>query len=83
MVNAIYEQLSLKSDDVMSRYGITYLRRQVVNHAINNIDNMREYLEKNINELYGCGGEGELGPFSISSYLDYTLKDKSWKDTIF
>ena len=49
MVNAIYEQLSLKSD------GITYLRRQVVDHAINNIENLREYLEKNIKELYGRG----------------------------
>ena len=82
MVNAICEQLSLKSEDVMSRYGITYLRRQVVDHAVNNIENLREYLEKNIKELYG-GGDGEVGPFSISSYLDYTLKDKSWGDTIF
>ena len=57
MVNAIYEQLSLKSEDVMSRYGITYLRRQVVDHAMNNIDNLREYLEKNIKELYGGGME--------------------------
>ena len=24
-----------------------------------------------------------MGPVSISSYLDYTLKDKSWGDTIF
>ena len=64
MVNAIYEQLSLKSEDVMSRYGITYLRRQVVDHAVNNIENLREYLEKNIKELYGGGG-GEVGPFSI------------------
>ena len=55
MVNSIYEQLSLKSDDVMSRYGITYLRRLVVDHAINNTDNLREYLEKNIKELYGAG----------------------------
>ena len=46
MVNSIYEQLSLKSDDVMSRCGITYLRRQVMDHAIINIDNLRDYLEK-------------------------------------
>ena len=46
MVNAIYEQLSLKSEDVMLRYGITYLRRQVVDHAVNNIENLREFLEK-------------------------------------
>ena len=45
-MNAIYEQRSLKSEDVMSRYGITYLRRWVVDHAINNIENLREYLEK-------------------------------------
>ena len=61
MVNSIYEQLSLKSDDVMSKYGITYLRRQVVDHAINNTDNLREYLEKNIKELYG-GGMGKWVP---------------------
>ena len=82
MVNAIYEQLLLKSEDVMLRYGITYLRRQVVDHAVNNIENLRDFLEKNIKELYGWG-DGEVGPFSISSYLDYTLKDKSWGDTIF
>ena len=67
----------------MLRYGITYLRRQVVDHAVNNIENLREFLEKNIKELYGGGGDGEVSPFRISSYLDYTLKDKSWGDTIF
>ena len=64
MVNAIYEQLSLKSEDVMSRYGITYLRRQVVDHAVNNIENLREYLEKNIKELYG-GGMGKWVPLAF------------------
>ena len=81
MVNAIFEQLSLKSQDVVARYGITYIRRQVVDHAINNIENLREYLENNIRNLYGGGGE--VGPFSIASYFEYTLKDKSWGDTIF
>ena len=55
MVNAIYEQLSLKSEDVMSRYGITYLRRQVVDHAVNNIENLREFLEKTLKD-YMVGG---------------------------
>ena len=63
MVNAIYEQLSLKSEDVMSRYGITYLRRQVVDHAVN-IVNLREYLEKNRKELYG-GGMGKSVPLAF------------------
>ena len=68
MVNAIYEQLSLKSEDVMSRYGITYLRRQVVDHAVNNIENLREYLEKNIKELYD-GGMGKLVPLAFQVTL--------------
>ena len=64
MVNAIYEQLSLKSEDVMSRYGITYLRRQVLDHAVNTIENLREYLEKNRKELYG-GGVGKSVPLAF------------------
>ena len=63
MVNAIYEQLSLKSEDVMSRYGITYLRRQVVDHAVN-IVNLREYLEENRKELYD-GGMGRSVPLAF------------------
>ena len=82
MVNAIYQQLSLKTQEVLDRYGICYMRRQVVDHAIQNITELRPFLEKNIRELYGAG-DGELGPFSIASYFEYILKDKSWGDTIF
>ena len=82
MLNAIYQQLSLKTQEVLDRYGICYMRRQVVDHAIQNITELRPFLEKNIRELYGAG-DGELGPFSIASYFEYILKDKSWGDTIF
>ena len=33
------------------------VRRQDVDHAVNNIENLREYLEKNTKELY-VGGWG-------------------------
>ena len=82
MVQSILEQVSMKTEEVMNRYSSIYLRRQVINHGLNNIDILRPFLEKNIREIYGLG-EGGIGPFSICSYFEHILQDKSWRDSIF
>ena len=82
MVQSILEQVSMKNEDVMNRYSSIYLRRQVINHGLNNIEILRPFLEKNIRELYRVG-EGGIGPFSICCYFKHILKDKAWGDSIF
>ena len=82
IVQAVLDQLSMKTDEVVEKYSSIYLRRQVVNHACNNLDILREFLETNIRQLYGQGEEG-VGPFSLASYLENILEDKAWGDVIF
>ena len=82
IVQSILKQVSMKTEGVMNRYSSIYLRRQVINNGLNNIEILRTFLEKNIREIYGLG-EGGIGPFSICSYFEHILKDKSWRDSIF
>ena len=82
MVQSILEQVSMKTEGVMNRYSSIYLRRQVINHGLDNIEILRPFLEKNIREIYGLG-EGGIGPFSICSYFEHIFKDKPWGDSIF
>ena len=62
MVQIILQQVSMKTEEVMNRYSI-YLRRQVINHGLNNIDIRRPFLEKNIREIYGKYGQTLGIPF--------------------
>ena len=82
IVQAVLDQLSMKTDEVVEKYSSIYLRRQVVNHACNNLDFLRNFLETNIRQLYGQGEEG-VGPFSLASYLESIIEDKTWGDMIF
>ena len=82
IVQAVLDQLSMKTDEVVEKYSSIYLRRQVVNYACNNLDILREFLETNIRQLYGQGEEG-VGPFSLASYFKNILEDKAWGDVIF
>ena len=58
MVQSILEQVSMKTEGVMNRYSSIYLRRQVINHGLNNIEILRSFLEKNFREIYGLGEGG-------------------------
>ena len=42
----------------------------MVNHGCNNVEVLRDFLEKHIKELYGQEGRG-IGPFSICSYFEH------------
>lgn len=42
----------------------------------------KDWIIKQVRELHISGEEGEVGPFSVNTYLQYMLKDRSWGDNI-
>ena len=81
MVQSILEQVSMKTEGVMNRYSSIYLRKQVINHGLNNIEIQRPFLEKNIKEIYGLG-EGVLVLLVSALILSTFLSEKYYDEDV-
>ena len=53
----------------------------MVAHVLKHLDLFKDWLRDRIREFYGTG-DGNLGPFSVKSYLQWMLEDKVWGDMI-
>ena len=49
----------------------------MVAHVLKHLDVFKHWLRDRIREFYGTG-DGNLGPFSVKSYLQWMLEDKVW-----
>ena len=54
---------------------------QMVAHVLKHLDLFKQWLRDRIREFYGTV-DGNLGPFSVKSYLQWMLEDKVWGDMI-
>ena len=53
----------------------------MVTHILKHLDLFKDWLRTRIREFYGAG-DGDMGPFSVRSYLGWMLQDKVWGDMI-
>ena len=58
MLQSILEQVSMKTEGVMNRYSSIYLRRQVINHELNNIEILKPFFGKEHQGNLWVGGGG-------------------------
>ena len=58
------------------------IRCQMVAHVFSNLDLFQDWVKARIREFYGTG-EGDMGPFSVKSYLQWMLEDKVWGDMVY
>ena len=54
----------------------------MVAHVLKHLDLFKHWLRDRIREFYGTG-DGNLGPFSVKSYLQWMLEDKVLGDMIY
>ena len=69
-----------KEDDGAKRNQVCHLKRQAILHFLHHHeeDEYKNWIIKEIKELYGSGEEGGLSPFSVKSYLQYMVKNGLW-----
>ena len=78
------KQIIFKKYDSHKKYFACHVRHQAIVHFLENLeeDEYKEWIIKQVKDVYGSGEEGGVGPFSIKSYLEYMVKDGSWGDNI-
>lgn len=81
MLNAIIDQIKFQTDKQKEYYNQAYLRRAVINHCFQHQDITFPFIRAQIKQLYGAGEV--VGPFSVKTYLQYILTDRTWLDSIF
>ena len=67
----------MADEEGVELYKQYHIRRQMVAHVLKHLDLFKHWLRYRIREFYGTG-EGNLGPFSVKSYLQWMLEDKVW-----
>ena len=53
----------------------------MVAHMLKHLDLLKDWLRTRVREFYGTG-DGDMGPFSVKSYLEWMLQDTVWGDMI-
>ena len=71
----------MDDEEGVELYKQYHIRHQIVAHVLKHLDLFKHWLRDRIREFYGTG-EGNLGPFSVKSYLQWMLEDKVWGDMI-
>ena len=81
---SLVKQMIFKEDDGEKRYQACHVRRQAIVHFLHHHEEeeYKNWIIKEIKQLYGSGEEGGLGPFSVKSYLQHMVKNGSWGDNI-
>ena len=66
------------------KYLPCHLRRQALVHFLHHLIEpvYRDWMMKEVKEIYGSGEEGGVGPFSVRSYMEYMVEDGPWGDNI-
>ena len=67
------KQIIFKKDDGLKKYFACHLRQQAIVHFLHHMeeDEYKEWIIKQVKELYRSGEEGGVGPFSIKTYLEW------------
>ena len=80
LFSSLVKQMIFKEDDGEKRYRACHLRRQAIVHFLHHHeeDEYKNWIIKEIKQLYGSGEEGGLGPFSVKLYLQHMVKNGSW-----
>ena len=79
---ALLIQLSFNDDpEGVENYKQYHIRRQMVAHMLKLLDLFKDWLRTRIREFYGTG-DGDMGPFSVQSYLEWMLQDKVWGNMV-
>ena len=70
----------IQEDDGEKIYQVCHLRRQAIVHFLHHHeeDEYKDWIIKEIKQLYRSGEEGGLGPFSVKSYLQHVVKNGLW-----
>ena len=78
------KQLIFHEHNGEKRYQTCHLRRQAIVHFLHHHEDneYKNWIIKEIKQLYGSDEEGGLGPFSVKSYLQHMVKNGSWGDNI-
>ena len=83
MFESFRKQMIFKEDENENDQAC-HLRRQCIVHFIHHCGEKeyKDWIIKQVRELYGSGEEGGVGPFSVNTYLHYMPEDSSWGDNI-
>ena len=84
MFSRLVKQMIIQEDDGEKKYQVCHLRRQAIVHFLHHHeeDEYKDWIIKEIKQLYGSHEEGGLGPFSVKLYLQHIVKNGSWEDNI-
>ena len=72
----LVKQMIFQEDNGEKRYQACHLRRQAIVHFLchHEEDEYKDWIIKEIKQLYRSGEEGGLGPFSVKLYLQHMVK---------
>ena len=80
LFNSLVKQMIFKEDDGHKRHFACHIRQQAIVHFLHHLkeDEYKQWIIKQVKELYRSGEEGGVESFSVKSYLEYMVKDGSW-----
>ena len=71
----------MDDEEGVELYKKYHIHCQMVVHIFNHLDLFQDWVRAGMREFYGTG-EGDMGPFSVKSYLQWMLEDKVWGDMV-